>query len=172
MAGVLWAVWVGFRLHYRYRYRYHLSKWSRFGWVTIIILVIKFWLLLRLSYRNFSSFDIQPYLFFVLAIRQRAACASTLITHTHSRKKKTRKNRRPMHEVQPPSEPSFGLKSFLLHLLSLLQSLLYNRRVNWMRRLENWFQSKVRYVGQHSADHVRENPVCSDRGEEERIKIQ
>ena len=54
---------VGCRLHYRYRYR--LSKCSYFEWVTInngIVIVYRLFLLL--SYRNFSSFHIQPYLLY------------------------------------------------------------------------------------------------------------
>ena len=52
---------VGFRLHCRYRYR--LSKCWCFGSATIfIVIVIVYRLFLRLSYRNFFRFDIQPYL--------------------------------------------------------------------------------------------------------------
>ena len=61
--GWLWAKCVGFRLDYRYRNR--LPKCSCYGSITTIfviaIIVIVYRLFLRLSYRKFSSFDIQPY---------------------------------------------------------------------------------------------------------------
>ena len=61
LEGGLWAMRVDFRLHYRYRYR--LSKCSCFASVTILIVIaIVHRYFLRLSYRNFSSFNIQPYM--------------------------------------------------------------------------------------------------------------
>ena len=48
----------------RYRRCYHLSQCSCFGSVTIpIVMAIVYRLFLRLSYLNFSSFDIQPHSF-------------------------------------------------------------------------------------------------------------
>ena len=62
MAGGLWAVCVGF--HLQLSLSLSLIEMFMFGSVIIVIFVISivYGLSLRLLYRNFSSFDIQPYI--------------------------------------------------------------------------------------------------------------